>query len=110
MRKALNIVWGSLLCANTFAQHLSFQRFGIEQGLTVTTAFSIVQDDHGFLWISTIDGLVKYDGYTFTTYKNDFNDSLSLSDNTLSTIYKDKKGNFWVGTYNEGVNCFDPRT
>jgi streptogramin lyase len=91
-------------------ENLSFQRFGIEQGLTVTTAFTIVQDDNGFLWVSTIDGLARFDGYKFTTYKNDFNDSLSLSDNTLSTIYKDKNGNFWIGTYNEGVNCFDPRT
>jgi ligand-binding sensor domain-containing protein/serine phosphatase RsbU (regulator of sigma subunit) len=104
----------ALACASCFPlcaqQSPTFQRFGIEQGLTVTTAFSIVQDDDGFLWISTIDGLVRFDGYQFTTYKNNFNDSLSLSDNTLSTIYKDKKGSFWVGTYNEGVNCFDPRT
>src|ERR1051326_1756917 len=89
---------------------LKFQRFGVDQGLTVTTAFSIVQDDNGFLWISTIDGLHRFDGYKFNTYKNNFNDSLSLSDNTLSTISKDSKGNFWVGTYTEGVNCFDPRT
>src|ERR1051326_3181035 len=89
---------------------LKFQRFGVDQGLTVTTAFSIVQDDNGFLWISTIDGLHRYDGYTFVTYKNNFDDPQSLSDNTLSTIFKDSKGNFWIGTYNEGVNCFDPRT
>lgn len=101
-----------LHCISSYAQEarLKFQRFGVDQGLTVTTAFSIVQDENGFLWISTIDGLLRYDGYRFTNYKNNFKDSTSLSDNTLSTIFQDKKGLFWVGTYNEGVNCFNPRT
>ncbi|HEY6160517.1 MAG TPA: two-component regulator propeller domain-containing protein, partial [Bacteroidia bacterium] len=102
-------LWGAS-CSLAQNTPLKFQRFGVDQGLTVTTAFSIVQDDNGFLWISTIDGLHRYDGYNFVTYKNNFDDPQSLSDNTLSTIFKDSKGNFWIGTYNEGVNCFDPRT
>jgi ligand-binding sensor domain-containing protein/serine phosphatase RsbU (regulator of sigma subunit) len=86
---------------------LRFQRFGVDQGLTVTTAFNIVQDSHGFLWISTIDGLLRYDGYKFFHYKNDYNDSTSISDNTVSTLLTGKDNKLWIGTYAGGVNCLD---
>jgi ligand-binding sensor domain-containing protein/serine phosphatase RsbU (regulator of sigma subunit) len=101
-------------CSAAFSQHqwdqLKFQRFGVDQGLGVTTAFNIVQDDYGFLWIATIDGLQRYDGYSFVHYKNDFNDSASLSDNTVSTIIKGKGNVLWVGTYSGGLNRLDIST
>ncbi len=110
----LLLFFGVFCCFSVFAQqqhaHLKFQRFGVDQGLTVTTAFSIVQDDHGFLWIATIDGLQRYDGYKFTAYKNNFNDSCSVSDNTISYLYKGKGNVIWVGTYAGGLNRLDINT
>ncbi|MFL5765739.1 MAG: two-component regulator propeller domain-containing protein [Bacteroidia bacterium] len=98
----------------TFSQaqwgQLRFQHFGVDQGLSVTTAFNIVQGDNGFLWIATIDGLQRYDGYNFVHYKNHLNDSTSLSDNTVSTIAKGKGGMLWVGTYSGGLNKLDIAT
>src|SRR4051812_36507775 len=114
------LIRSSFLCfflfsfSAVFSQHqweqLKFQRFGVEQGLSVTTAFNIVQDDYGFLWIATIDGLQRYDGYSFVHYKNDFNDSASLSDNTVSCIVKGKGNVLWVGTYSGGLNRLDITT
>ncbi len=89
---------------------LKFKRFGVDQGLTVTTAFSIVQDENGFLWIATIDGLLRYDGYKFIHYKNNFNDSTSISDNTVSTLCKGPHNIIWVGTYSGGLNRLDAST
>ncbi len=89
---------------------LKFRRYGVDQGLTVTTAFSIVQDAKGFLWVSTIDGLMRYDGYHFIAYKNNYNDSTSISDNTLTMLLVGKGNKLWAGTYSGGLNCLDIAT
>jgi ligand-binding sensor domain-containing protein/serine phosphatase RsbU (regulator of sigma subunit) len=111
VNRALTFLFLLLLLSEAFSQkqwsHLKFRRYGVDQGLTVTTAFSIVQDAHGFLWISTIDGLLRYDGYKFFHYKNDFNDSASISDNTVSTLLAGKGNKLWAGTYAGGLNCLD---
>jgi ligand-binding sensor domain-containing protein len=107
---ALLLFCSDQLHSQKHGSHLKFQRFGAEQGLTVTTAFSIVQDDYGFLWASTIDGLLRYDGYKFIHFKNDYNDSTSISDNTVSTLSKGKGNIIWVGTYSGGLNRLDVNT
>lgn len=89
---------------------LKFRRFGVDQGLPVTTAFSIVQDKKGFIWVATIDGLMRYDGYHFVAYKNNYNDSSSLSDNTLSVLLVGEGNKLWAGTYSGGLNCLDIST
>ncbi|MBP7808944.1 MAG: SpoIIE family protein phosphatase [Bacteroidia bacterium] len=89
---------------------VKFKNYGADQGLAVTTAFSIVQDDNGFLWIASIDGLLRYDGYKFVSYKNNFNDSSSISDNTVSYLSKGKGNHIWMGTYSGGVNVLDANT
>ncbi|MBK7667839.1 MAG: hypothetical protein IPJ32_11165 [Sphingobacteriaceae bacterium] len=89
---------------------IKFKNYGTDQGLAVTTAFSIAQDDNGFLWIASIDGLLRYDGYKFVAYKNNFNDSSSISDNTVSYLTKGKENRIWMGTYSGGVNVLDANT
>src|ERR1700730_3204289 len=89
---------------------LKFKNYGTDHGLTVTTAFSVVQDDYGFLWIASIDGLLRYDGYKFVAYKNNFNDSSSISDNTVSYLSKGKSNRIWLGTYSGGLNVLDATT
>jgi signal transduction histidine kinase/ligand-binding sensor domain-containing protein len=58
------------------------------------------------MWFGTNEGLNKYDGYTFTVYKNDPEDKNSISNSGIESIYEDKNGNLWVGTEN-GVNLYD---
>ena len=89
---------------------LKFRNYGTDQGLAVTTAFSLVQDDNGFIWIASIDGLLRYDGYKFVAYKNNFNDSASISDNTVAYLSKGKDNRIWIGTYSGGVNVLDANT
>ena len=52
-----------------FAQDYQFRLYRVEQGLPSDVAKALTQDRHGFIWIATDDGLVKYDGLKFTTYK-----------------------------------------
>jgi len=90
-------------------QNLRFEHIGMEQGLSNDQVRAILQDTKGYLWIGTMDGLNKYDGYTFTKYLFDPTDSNSLSQNMIYTIWEDKQGYIWVGTF-EGLCRFDKHT
>ncbi|MDQ3005012.1 MAG: hypothetical protein M3R47_06465, partial [Chloroflexota bacterium] len=48
---------------------LRFEHISIEQGLSQSSVRVIFQDSRGFLWFGTEDGLNRYDGYTFNTFK-----------------------------------------
>ena len=89
---------------------ISFENISLEQGLSQASTNSITQDEKGFMWFGTQDGLNKYDGYTFITYKNEPNDPTSLSDNHIRYLYTDKNGDLWICTYNRGLNKFNRET
>ena len=61
------------------------------------------------MWFATRDGLNRYDGNAFVEYKNNPNDSGSLSSNFLQDLMQDDHGYLWIAT-NAGVNKFDPKT
>jgi ligand-binding sensor domain-containing protein/signal transduction histidine kinase len=78
------------------------------QGLSQIVVQDILQDARGFLWFCTVDGLKRYDGYTFTIYRNEAHNANSLSHDFLQTICEDSTGNLWIGTFQGGLNRFDP--
>lgn len=59
------------------------------------------QDHLGYLWIGTIDGLNRYDGYDIKVYKNIVGDTTSLPFNVINSISEDKDGNLLVGTIDQ---------
>ncbi|MGZ9221687.1 MAG: two-component regulator propeller domain-containing protein [Anaerolineales bacterium] len=89
---------------------LRFDHISIEQGLSQSSVRVIFQDSRGFLWFGTEDGLNRYDGYTFKTYKPDPDAPNSLSDRWITSIVEDKEGTLWIGTRLGGLNHYDPRT
>jgi len=91
-----------------YAQNLDieFEHISTEQGLSEGSIYAILQDDKGFLWFGTKDGLNKYDGYNFVYYKSNPSDSTSLSDNHVYSIIQDSRGIMWIGTFS-GLNKFD---
>jgi ligand-binding sensor domain-containing protein/signal transduction histidine kinase len=89
---------------------LRFDRISIEEGLSQSSVHVILQDSRGFLWFGTQDGLNRYDGYTFKTYKPDPDAVNSLSDRWILSILEDQDGYLWIGTRLGGLNRFDPRT
>jgi len=89
---------------------ISFQHISTEDGLPQSTVNVIFQDSSGFMWFGTYDGLSRYDGYQFVTFKNDPSDVNSLSNNIVVSIIEDSEGFLWVGTEQNGVNRFDPKT
>ncbi|MBE0571103.1 MAG: SpoIIE family protein phosphatase [Ignavibacteriaceae bacterium] len=76
----------------------NFEHISIPDGLSNAQVWDIKQDQYGFLWIATSDGLNSYDGYNFKIYRNDPGDQNSLPDNTVNSLMIDHDGTLWVGT------------
>ena len=89
---------------------LRFDHINIEDGLSQSSVRAILQDSIGFLWFGTEDGLNRYDGYTFKTFKPDPDAINSLSDRFITAIVEDNEGILWIGTRQGGLNRYDPRT
>jgi ligand-binding sensor domain-containing protein/signal transduction histidine kinase len=89
---------------------LRFEHLTNEQGLSSDKVNSIIQDSKGFMWFGTSDGLNRYDGYDFRTFKYDPNDENSLSSNSVLALYEDQMGSLWIGTAGGGLNRYDPAT
>ena len=94
-------------------RNLIFDRLGTESGLSQVAVSSITQDQDGFIWIGTQEGLNRYDGYRFETYYHRDDDPQSLSHDSVWDLLADSQGNLWVGTdaglnrYNETSNKFE---
>lgn len=87
-----------------------FTHLTISDGLPNNTIYAIHQDSQGFMWFGTNDGLSRYDGYRFVTYKNDRDDPDSISSNRVQAIFEDANGYLWIGTWDGGVSRFDSKT
>ena len=102
-------LWATCLpVALAQSSHGSFAPISSADGLSQGAVYSIYQDEIGFMWFGTVNGLDKYDGKTFTHYRHNAYEQNSLSGNWVLTIYQDRAGILWVGTYNQGLNRFDP--
>ncbi len=86
-----------LFSFGVLSQSTTFKHFGIDEGLIHPSIYNINQDNNGFLWIGTGEGLCYFDGTKF--YRPVSTDTLSGA--FTSCIFKDSKGNLWVG-YDDG--------
>ncbi len=80
-------------------------QLSLREGLSQSTVKATLQDAHGFLWVGTADGLNRYDGYHFVTYKHSRQPG-SLSDSRVASLYLDSDDQLWIGTFN-GLNRYD---
>lgn len=107
-----SILLSILLCIFTFslyaqaAKHISFAHLGVNEGLSQSTIFDIVQDRQGNMWFATYDGLNKYDGYDFTVYQHDEQNPYSIGCDITRSCMVDSQGNLWIGT-EEGLSLYD---
>lgn len=92
-----------LLCAISLFSQEAIRFFSVKQGLSQNSVTSILRSTDGMLWVGTQDGLNRFDGYSFTHYRHDADDSLSISDQFITAIHEDKQGNIWIGT-RHGIN------
>lgn len=85
---------------------LKYEWLTTSDGLSQGYVHDILQDDDGFMWFATKDGLNRYDGYSFKVYTHDNYDPNSISNNTVRHLFEDSKGRIWASTDN-GLNIYD---
>ncbi|MCG8701939.1 MAG: response regulator, partial [Bacteroidales bacterium] len=79
------------------------------QGLSSDVVRSIYQDNDGFLWFLTPDGLNRYDGYTIKVFKPDFDKKDYFKTGDFHRACEDNDGNIWFSSYGTGINVYDKK-
>lgn len=88
------------------AQDVTFRHLAVEDGLSQNTINCIYQDHYGFMWFGTQDGLNSYDGFKFTVYRSNPEDSSTLSHNWIWDVMEDDAHRLWIATWN-GLSKYD---
>ncbi len=83
-----------------------FDQYSADEGLSNRRVLDVYQDQYGYMWIGTEDGLNRFDGYSFQTFFAHDKDSTSLSNSHITSITEDIYGNLWIGTL-DGLNLFN---
>lgn len=93
------------------AQDYYFKHYEVEEGLSNNTVLTSLQDQDGFMWFGTKDGLNRFDGYHFKTYRSNSDPFYSLGSNYIQSLHE-YKDIIWVGTdrglyqYNKKLDNF----
>lgn len=89
------------------SQETFVKTLGEAEGLSQGYVTSLFQDQRGFVWVGTLYGLNRYDGYSFKNYLPNHLDPYALHANIITSILEDKNGMMWIGT-DAGLFVFDP--
>lgn len=96
------------IVVNSLAQSLiHVQHYSTEDGLSQNVVQSIVQDDEGYIWLATHNGLEMFDSYTFKNYKSYPTDETKLKYNRLTRLVKGGAHHLWCQTYDQQAYLFD---
>lgn len=102
----LFLLAGVKLLSSEHCVNYSFTQLSIEQGLSQSTAQSILLDHKGTLWIGTKSGLNSYTREGIKTYLHHSGDPHSLPSNYINHLTEDSLGNFWIAT-SKGLALYD---
>ena len=89
---------------------LRFSRLTVEDGLSQGEVLDLHQDRRGFMWIATLNGLNRYDGYEVEVYAPVPFDTTAIADGVVTAVYEDRAGAIWAGTAYVGLARLDPAT
>ncbi len=90
-------------------QSFQFKNLSVVDGLPENTGTSLLQSSDGYIWIGTQGGLARSDGYGLVSFLPDSEDSTSISNASIFSLFEDKSARLWVGTAN-GLNLYEPWT
>lgn len=111
----LTLTFVMSVCFSVLPAHLDaqddtiiFTQLSIEEGLSQSIVECITQDNRGFMWFGTEDGLNRFDGYNITVLRHNSKDPNSLSYNEIRSLLADRSGILWIGTFHGGLDSYDP--
>ncbi|MBO4319994.1 MAG: hypothetical protein J5857_05940 [Treponema sp.] len=90
----------------TFIADFVKKTWTTNEGLPGVTITDLLQDNKGYIWIGTYDGLVRFDGVEFTNYNRSVDEKYDFA--SARSIIQDSSGNLWVGHNDEGVTKISP--
>lgn len=89
------------------AQHIKFEHYSDNEGLSHNSVRHIVQDRHGFLWLGTFSGLNRFDGYQFKSYlSSSAGENKIYNDDITALEFDESSNNLWIGT-RKGLTLFE---
>lgn len=97
----------------TKTESTDFYHFKTKGGMEQNSITSIAQDSLGQMWFSTKDGLLRYNGKEFFTYKHNSDNPSSIGNNFLNSVFVSKDGSVWatsigLAKYNLETDDFEP--
>jgi signal transduction histidine kinase/ligand-binding sensor domain-containing protein len=104
-RRIFFLVVMVLLVATPTPCQYSFTSWTADSGIPQNTVYSILQTRDGYLWFTTLDGLVRFDGVTFTIFNK--SNTPGLNSNRFNSLLEDGNGNLWIGTDDGGLSRYD---
>lgn len=105
---AFPVLFSFLFCPSIFSQGLiGLKHYSTEEGLSQNNVQDILQDEDGYIWLATWNGLERYDGYTFRNYKTYPDDKVKFKYNRLKGFIKGYYKTLWCHTYDDKVYLFD---
>lgn len=119
MRHIIIFLLSALVCHSVRSQqtpnshywlnNIEIQQFSTPSSFPHDGVNTIHQSADGFLWFGTVEGLFRYDGYRFVSYRNDIQTPSVLTSNNVLSILSTQDNKLWVGT-NNGINIIDRLT
>ena len=112
MRRLTLVLLGLIACFCAHSQGLFAKKvikYSLKDGLSFGIVNSITQDNKGFMWFATDDGLNRFDGTNFKVFKTEPNNPYSLPSNYVQNIFKDSDGEIWISS-RRGIYKLDTRT
>jgi len=88
-----------------FSQNI--RHLSVDDGLPQSFVSALEQDEEGFVWIGTRNGLSRYDGQNFKTFQHHFNTNNSLASNTIDYLRKGRQNGLWIKYETAGIDYFD---
>lgn len=77
-------------------------------GLPSSQVNALAQDQSGYLWIATHDGLARYDGVAYRVFRHAVDDPASLPSNSVEFLHVDARNRLWVGAESAGLSLLEP--
>jgi signal transduction histidine kinase/ligand-binding sensor domain-containing protein len=101
---SLSILSLILLGGATVTAQYRFESWTADDGLPQNSVRSVIQTRDGYLWLTTFDGLVRFDGVRFKVF--DKSNTKGLSSNRFTSLYEDGDGTLWAGTGDGGLTLY----
>ena len=109
--KRLFFILQFLLVAQQYSKgqptHLSFDHLNVPTGLPESNVQGQIQDTQGYIWLTTQEGVIRYDGYRVKVYKPGADDPTNVPNLIFYSIFLDKNNDVWVNSFSNGLFKYD---